>query len=91
MVYTYIIYSITLDKYYIGSTENIEDRLARHNRGSSKFTSTAKDWKLVYSEKYDTKSEAIKREYEIKRKKSRKYIESLIKNIFAVGSEHPDF
>ncbi|MFH0736277.1 MAG: GIY-YIG nuclease family protein [bacterium] len=79
MFYSYIIYSKTLDKYYIGSTENIEDRLARHKRGSSKFTSRAKDWVLVYSEKYDTKSEAIKREYEIKRQKSRKYIESLIK------------
>ncbi|MFH0733185.1 MAG: GIY-YIG nuclease family protein, partial [bacterium] len=65
--------------YYIGSTENIEDRLIRHNRGSSKFTSKAKDWILVYTEKYDTKSEAIKREYEIKRQKSRKYIERLMK------------
>ena len=35
-------------------------------------------WKIVYKEKYNTKSEAMKREYEIKRKKSRKYIESLI-------------
>ncbi len=78
MFYTYIIYSKTLDKYYIGSTENIEDRLVRHNRGSSKYTSKAKDWILVYSEKFDTKSAAIKREYEIKRQKSRKYIESLI-------------
>ncbi len=78
MFYTYIIYSQLLDRYYIGSTENIVDRLARHNRGSSKFTSKAKDWNLVYTEKYDTKSVAIKREYEIKRKKSRKHIESLI-------------
>ncbi|MFH0734985.1 MAG: GIY-YIG nuclease family protein [bacterium] len=79
MFNTYIIYSKTLDKYYIGSTENIEDRLVRHNRGSSKYTSKAKDWILVYTEKFDTKSEAIKREYEIKRQKSRKYIEKLLK------------
>jgi predicted GIY-YIG superfamily endonuclease len=36
------------------------------------------DWKLVYTEIFQTKSEAAKRELAIKKKKSRKYIEWLI-------------
>ena len=74
----YIIYSTTLDQFYVGHTENIEDRLFRHTNSGSKSTKKAHDWKLVYTEAFNTKSEAMKREVEIKKKKSRKYIESLI-------------
>jgi len=78
MPYTYILYSAALDKYYVGATNNLEDRLNRHNTDSDKFTSKGQPWALVYSEEYPTKSEAMKREREIKSKKSRKYIEQLI-------------
>jgi len=76
--YTYIIYSESKDKYYIGHTENIDLRLERHNSGWSKSTKSGIPWKIMYFEEYKTKSQAMKREYEIKRKKSRKYIEHLI-------------
>ena len=77
--FVYILYSSNLDAYYVGSTQNLGDRVHQHNKKSgSKFTKHAKDWKIVYSESYDTRSEAQKREYEIKKKKSRKYIEWLI-------------
>ena len=33
MYYVYIIYSVKCDRYYIGYAENVEQRLARHNRG----------------------------------------------------------
>ncbi len=78
--YLYIIYSSTIDKYYVGYTNNLELRIERHNYGWGKFTKRGIPWKLVYFEEFENKSEAIKREREIKRKKSRKYIESLIEN-----------
>ena len=78
MWYTYILYSNEIDKYYIGYTDDLEWRLRRHNEGWGKFTKRGIPWKLVYSEKFLTKSEAMKREREIKGKKSRKYIEALI-------------
>lgn len=78
MYCTYIIYSQKLNKYYIGNTEDVKLRLERHNAGWSKFTSQADDWELKYYEEYGGKAEAAKRELEIKRKKSRKYIEWLI-------------
>ncbi|WP_426062810.1 GIY-YIG nuclease family protein [Flavobacterium sp. DSP2-3-1] len=78
MFYTYIIFSKTLDKYYIGSCENIENRLNDHLNSRSTYTKVAKDWILVYFENFDSRSLAVQREMEIKKKKSRKYIEFII-------------
>jgi len=78
MFYIYIIYSEKIDKYYVGQTENVEQRLFSHSIGISTYTSISDDWKLVYTESFETRNEAIRRENEIKKKKSRKYIEWLI-------------
>ena len=78
MFYVYIIYSLAVDKYYVGQTENIEERLISHNSGISKYTSISNDWILVYTELFESRNEAVRRETEIKRKKSRKYIQWLI-------------
>jgi putative endonuclease len=76
--YLYILYSVYLDQYYVGHTDNLEDRLFRHNNSGSKSTKKTNDWELKYQEPYPTRSAAMKREAEIKKKKSRKYIEKLI-------------
>ena len=74
----YIIYSAFLDKYYVGYSEDTNQRLEQHKSGISDFTANANDWVLKYSEPFDTRTDAMKRETEIKKKKSRKYIEWLI-------------
>ena len=52
---------------YVGYTGNLKKRLDLHNSGrGAKFT-RGKKWKLVYYEKYDTKSEAMKKEYKLKK------------------------
>ncbi|MFN3138420.1 MAG: GIY-YIG nuclease family protein [Allomuricauda sp.] len=76
--FVYIIYSKSLDRYYVGHSQDLEDRMNRHNSGRSKYTKTAKDWEVKYTERYFTRSEAMNREKDIKRKKSRKYIEFLV-------------
>ncbi|MCK4781928.1 GIY-YIG nuclease family protein [Candidatus Parcubacteria bacterium] len=78
MYYVYIIKSLTNNKYYIGYTKNIKERLERHNEGRSRFTKNKGEWILVYQERYNSRGEAIKREKYIKSQKSRKFIESLI-------------
>src|ERR1043166_4126472 len=78
--YLYILYSRSAAKYYIGSTEDLDDRFYRHTNSGSKFTKFANDWKLVYTETFQTRSEAVQREMAIKKKKSTKYIEWLIKS-----------
>ncbi|HSP12072.1 MAG TPA: GIY-YIG nuclease family protein [Salegentibacter sp.] len=76
--YVYILFSKTLDKYYIGSTQDIDIRLEKHLQSKKGFTSRAKDWIVVYSEDFQSKQEAMKREFQIKKWKSRRMIEKLI-------------
>ena len=78
MTFVYIIYSTKLNKYYIGACTNLERRLYEHNIGHSKFTSTGIPWELKYTEQFNSLPEAKKREQEIKKRKSRIYIEHLI-------------
>lgn len=78
MWYVYILYSRKIDKYYTGYTDNLQWRLERHNDGWGRYTKQGIPWKLVYHETYSIKAEALRREKEIKQKKSRKYIEELI-------------
>ena len=58
----YIIYSPSLDKYYIGYTIGIEKRLAEHNSGISTFTSKATDWELKWTKEIESRVEAMKEE-----------------------------
>mgnify|MGYP001113365913 CR=1 FL=1 len=74
----YILYSKSLDKYYIGHTSNMEERLKKHNNRHKGFTGRNDDWKVVYTDHYGSKSEAMKREREIKSWKSRVKIKKLI-------------
>jgi len=77
--FLYIIYSEKVDRYYVGITKDIETRIKRHNQGWTRSTKDRGIWELKYVEEFTDKSEAIRREKEIKRKKSRRYIERLIK------------
>ncbi len=76
--YTYILKSDKSNRYYIGHTSNLEARLAEHNGGRVKSTRNKGPWQCVYFEMFDSKLEANRRELEIKKKKSRKYIEFLL-------------
>ena len=76
--YVYILYSRLLDRFYIGSCKDVKNRLAKHLSNHEGFTSRAKDWEVVYKEVYVNRSEAIKRERQIKGWKSKKMISRLI-------------
>jgi putative endonuclease len=78
MHYTYILFSENLNRYYIGYTSNIDERLAKHNRTHKGFTNLANDWKVVFSKEFENKQAAMAFEKKIKSWKSRKMIESLI-------------
>jgi len=80
MFYTYILFSKSRDRFYIGASGNLEQRVIKHNEKHKGFTGHTQDWELVYSEEFQTLAEARKRELQIKRKKSRKYIEWLVNN-----------
>lgn len=53
---------------YTGSTNDLDKRILSHNtsKTAAKYTRSRRPVKMVYSEKFKTKSEAMKREWEIK-------------------------
>ena len=82
MYFIYILYSVSANKYYVGHTDNLERRLFEHNNGMTRFTSNiASDWIIMYTETFESRTLAAKREREIKARKSRVHIKSLIANV----------
>ncbi len=80
MFYVYVLYSPQFDRIYIGQTDNIGNRLERHNSGKVKSTNAYMPWELVHYEKFATRSEAMKREKELKSHKGRDYIRKNLLN-----------
>jgi len=76
--FVYSLKSETSGRYYVGQTQHLESRLAYHNANYSPALKNRGPWKLVYSEQYPTRSEAVRRERQIKRQKDRRFIESLL-------------
>ena len=77
----YILYSKEIDKYYIGSTKNLDQRIKFHLEKVFKKSNTVKsnDWELYYSIETENITIALKIERLIKNMKSRKYIDNLKK------------
>jgi len=77
--FVYILYSIQIDKYYIGFTsDDLNERLRKHNSNHKGFTGGKGDWKIMHFEIFADKSMAMRRERQIKSWKSKKMIEQLI-------------
>ena len=52
---------------YVGYTNNLKKRIELHNSGKGAKFTRGRKWKLIYKEKFNSKSKAISREYYIKR------------------------
>jgi len=75
----YVLYSERFDKIYVGFTSNLEQRLKSHNElGKKGWTIRFRPWTVIYTEQYDDKSIAIKREQQSKSGQGREFIRSLI-------------
>ena len=79
MYIVYILKAQLYNRYYIGHTNNLSNRLARHNKGYVKSTKVYRPWILIYTEEFKTKPEAYKRELQIKSYKSGEAFKKLIK------------
>jgi putative endonuclease len=79
-MYTVYVLLSESGKLYIGQTNDIKRRLIEHNSGVSTYTKRAKQWTLVHQELFDTRSEAMQRELELKTGKGRDFIKHLIQN-----------
>jgi putative endonuclease len=81
MYFVYIIQSDLDHSFYIGFSENVENRLREHNLGSTNYTATKRPWKLVYFERFNNKSDALKREIFLKKQRNKKFYQKLIETM----------
>ena len=76
----YVLYSSKFDEIYIGQTNDLEYRLEKHNSGKSRYTKRYIPWEVVYFEEFETRTEAMKSEKELKSHKGREFIRKEILN-----------
>jgi len=67
MCLVYILLSACTGKYYYGHTENISDRLERHNSGRSKATKHGIPWALIALKEFPSKGVAMAFELKLKK------------------------
>ena len=71
MYYVYLLYSEKIKKYYIGQTNNLEDRLTRHNENRCRSTKNRGPWNLIGYEICNSRSKAVQLERKLKALKNR--------------------
>jgi len=78
--FVYILFSEKLNRFYIGQTVNVEERLVQHNSGfyDKASTKVSNDWKLFWKLKCNSKKQAILIESHIKRMRNKVYYQNLV-------------
>ena len=74
----YVMYSETIDRYYVGMSSDPSRRVERHNSQKKGWTRRGRPWILVYHQRFADQSMALRAEKLIKSWKSRAMIEALI-------------
>ena len=78
MYFVYILQSQSTGHFYIGQCDHLIERFREHQRGASLATRNRGPWWMPYYEAYSTRSDALRRERELKAKKSAVSIRRLI-------------
>ena len=76
----YILYSPTLDRFYVGCSNDFDGRLIKHGLkfyGKESFTAKADDWEVFLHFNCKDEKQAKSIERHIKKMKSRNFIENL--------------
>lgn len=85
MFYTYILYSKSTDSFYKGSTQDIQERLRKHNGKFEKATQFGAPWILLWYIGKPTKSEAQVLEYKLKNLSRKRTCDFMLKYNEGVG------
>jgi putative endonuclease len=86
MYYTYILKSLKDGIRYVGSGENVFERLRRHNKGDYRFTKGHRPWELIYKEEYVSRAEAMRKEKLLKSGQGRQFLDKFLDK--AAGSSN---
>ncbi len=77
--YVYIIKSVQNGIYYYGQTQDLQLRIAYHNKGYSRYTKNFMPWMLYAYKKLDSRAEAMITEKKLKNLRSRDRVAVFIK------------
>jgi len=81
MFYVYLLENQNDKSWYIGQTDDLRARVARHNAGNgARTTRIKKDWKLIYYEAYILKADSLGRERFLKSGSGRMYLKKQLRN-----------
>jgi putative endonuclease len=80
MYYVYIIYSQTIRQFYTGRTDDLKERITRHNTGRSVFTKNGSSWILAHYQAFCEKEDAAREELFLKTGKGRERKKFLLKS-----------
>jgi putative endonuclease len=80
----YILYSVRFNKIYIGYTSDLESRFKSHNElGIKGWTIRFRPWEILHTESFESKSNAMKREKQLKSAAGRDFIWKLVRSRYA--------
>lgn len=81
MYFAYVLYSRNFNKIYVGYSSDVKKRLAAHNdERNTGWTKKYQPWEIIHQEKFNTKTEALKREKQLKSSKGRSFIREILKS-----------
>ena len=80
MYFLYILQSQTTGKLYIGQTNNLDDRVKRHQENRNKATKGRGPWILIYHLHFTTRAEAVQLEIKLKAWKSNSKVKAWIED-----------
>ena len=77
--YVYLLGSQKFNRFYLGQTQKLKERIREHNSGKVRSTKHYLTWQLIGYEVYDSRREARKRENYLKSLKNKDYLLKTIK------------
>jgi len=81
MFTVYVLFSPKFRKIYVGFTANLEQRMIAHNQLAKKgFTVKFRPWEILFTEQFESKTDAMRREKALKTAAGRAFIWSIINN-----------
>ena len=80
LYYVYVLYSLQDKRFYIGFSENIEQRVKEHNSGKNVSTKDRRPLKLIYYEYHLSKKDALRREKYFKQSKGKTTLKQILKD-----------
>jgi len=78
MYFVYILYSESIDQFYVGQTKDLDDRIARHNQAKSLSTKRGVPWRLEKVIGFESKKQCLQAERWLKKMKSRRILIQVI-------------